>query len=146
MGIDSFEEKFRSKVPQEDIDIDKVPPPESYPESITSKVPEKDTNFDINPEEGLINEEENKRQEDDTEEIVRNQWHVEKPRKKEKISAAEKLNDDLKINEKLIELRSDINKIEKQMRLTEKDSKQYVMLEEHLKVAQSEFNELLNKG
>ena len=128
MGIESFRDKFKGPEPfPEDIDIDKVPPPESYQEPMpedSEEVP------------GTVSEEE-LIEEDEVEEIYR-----EKPEEKERTLVSEKIKDDLKINEKIVELQSAINKIQQALKI-ETDVQRKKMFEDSLKDAQSELDRLL---
>ena len=144
MSRESFENKLSGEpesIPGE-IDIDKVPLPESYPdhESMPDEEPENHSSFDINPEEGLINEEENKKQEDETEETYKGPKQEEKP-KQRKLTKEEKIKEDLEIDEKIIKLQSGIYEI-KNARAIETDKKKIEMFDEHIESLEKEKKEL----
>ena len=136
MSRESFGEKLDRGTEPILEDIDKVPLPESYPEPMPDEEPEKNPNFDINPEEGLINEEENKGQEDEVEET-----HKKKPGDKTPIP--EKKLDDLEINKKIIEAQNAINKIKEAISLSrgQKEEEQY---KEFLRDAKAELDKWLD--
>lgn len=139
MSRESFGEKLNRVTESIPEDIDKIPPPESYPEPMQG---EGDDGFpDHLLEEELIDEEENKRQENDTEEINRSPKPEEKPKQK-KLTPREKIEDDLEINKKIIELQSEINTINKGLEI-ETDERKIEMFKEHLKDLESERNKLL---
>jgi len=124
MGIESFRDKFKGPEPfPEDIDIDKVPPPESYLEPMpedSEEVP------------GTVSEEE-LIEEDEVEEI----YKTSKPEKPK-----EAIKDDIEKNEKIVELQSAINKIQQALKI-ETDVQRKKMFEDSLKDAQSELDRLL---
>jgi hypothetical protein len=121
-------------------DIDKVPLPESYLELMRDEEPEKNPNFDINPEEGLIDKEENERQEEETEETYKSPKQKEKP-KQRKLTKEEKIKEDLEINKKIIKVQSEINEI-KNARAIETDKKKIEMFDEHIESLEKEQKEL----
>jgi len=132
MSRESFEDKFKgSKSVPGDIDIDKVPPPDSYPEPMPGEEPEVSSKFDINPEEHLL-------EEDEVEEIYR-----EKPEKKEKAPVSKEKLGDTEINKRIIEAQSTINKIEAQLEI-EIDEKKRLLLNEFLEKTKSELDKLLS--
>lgn len=108
---------------------------EDFPETMPEE-PEINSNFDINPEEGLIDEEENKRQEDEVEETY-------KKKPKDATPVPEKKLEDLEINKKIIEAQSTINKLKSEIAITT-DIKRKEALEEFLKDAEEELEKWFN--
>jgi len=135
MSRESFGEKLDRGTEPILEDIDKVPLPEFYPEPMPDEEPEKNPNFDINPEEGLINEEENKGQEDEIEETY-------KKKPGDKTPIPEKKLDNLEINKKIIDIQSKINAINKALEI-EIDEGKIKMFQEHLRGLEAEKNKLL---
>jgi hypothetical protein len=136
MSRESFGEKLDRGTEPILEDIDRVPPPESYPEPMPDEESESRSDFDIKPGEELIDEEENKRQEDEVEETY-------KKKPGDKTPVPEKKLDDLEINKKIIEAQNAINKIKEAISLSrgQEEEKQY---KEFLKDAETELEKWLN--
>ena len=105
-----------------------VPSEDSFLEPIPDNNPENNPKFNIDPEQDFID----KAEEDEVEEINR---HNETPLPEGKL-------DSLEVDKKLIELRTEINKYEKEMEIADESRKK--QLREFLERAKSEFEKWLN--